>query len=68
MHWFVFQVLCYLSLDLNFENGADDGQHVANDDEEVPAIHKLKLVRPRHLFAAVVVAEVCVLLFTTRGS
>lgn len=36
--------VCYLSLDLNLENGTDDGQHVANDDEEVPAVHKLKLV------------------------
>lgn len=44
MHCFVFQSLHYLSLDLNLENGTDDAQRVADDDEDVPAVHKLKLV------------------------
>lgn len=34
----------YLSLDLYLENGANDGQYVINNDEDIPTIHKLKLV------------------------
>lgn len=68
MHWFVFQSLHYLSLDLDLENGTDDAQRVADDDEDVPAVHKLKLVWPRDHFPAMVLAVVCVLLFTTQGS
>lgn len=34
----------YLSLDLYLENGANDGQCVADDDQDIPTIHKLQLV------------------------
>lgn len=34
----------YLILDLYFQDGAGDAQCVADDDEDVPAAHKLQLV------------------------
>jgi len=56
----------YLSLDLDLENGADDGQDVADYDEDVPAVQKLQLVGPRDSITTFFLAVDRVLLFTTQ--
>lgn len=58
----------YLRLDLYLENGANDGQCVANNDEDIPPVQKLELVEPWDFFTAMVPAVECVLLFTTQGN
>ena len=35
----------YLGLDLYLQNGAYDGQCVADNDQDVPTVHKLQPVR-----------------------
>lgn len=67
MDQFVIANPHYLRLDLYLENGANDGQCVANNDEDIPAIQKLKLVQPWDFFTATVPAVECVLLFRTQG-
>lgn len=46
--------LCLYS---DFERRPSDGQRVAHDDEDVPAVHKLHAVRPRHNLVVVGVEE-----------
>lgn len=42
------RLVLYLDLDGDFEHRAGDGENVANDDEDVPAVNKLHPVRPTH--------------------
>lgn len=58
----------YLVLDLYFQDGADDAQRVADDDEDVPAAHKLQLVGPGGVFPAAIPAVLAVLLVTARAA
>lgn len=55
--------LCLYS---DFERQPSDGQRVAHDDEDVPAVHKLHAVRPRHNLVVVGVEE-CVELLRERN-
>lgn len=52
----------HLGLDLYFENWADDGKSVTDNNQDIPAAHKLQLVRPWNLFTSVIPAVECVLL------
>lgn len=56
----------YLSLDLDLQNGANDGERVADDDQNVPTVHKLQLVRHWDFFIAEVSAVECVRLVKTK--
>ena len=51
-----FHDLHYLCLDLHLQDGAHDGQQVADDNEQVPAIQELALVLIAE-FAIVVLLE-----------
>lgn len=64
----VARVGAYLVLDLYFQDGADDAQRVADDDEDVPAAHKLHLVGPGGVFPAAVPAVLAVFLVTAHGA
>lgn len=55
-----------LCLNSDFECRPGDGQRVAHDDEDVPAVHKLHAVRPRHNLVVVGVEE-CVELLHERN-
>lgn len=46
-----------LGLNSNFKGRTSDGQRVAHDDEDVPAVHKLQAVWPGHHFIEVSVEE-----------
>jgi len=52
----------YLGLDPNFDEAADDGEHVADDEQDVPAVDELHSVAPAHAAAEAALKETHVLL------
>lgn len=57
---------CHLCLDFYLENGTCDGERVTDDDEDVPAAHKVQLVWPWNLFAAASATEAAILLLENQ--
>lgn len=55
--------LYYLWLNPNFNEAADDGEHVANDEQNIPAIDELHSVSPGYTAAKFVFEKLHILLF-----
>lgn len=60
--WSFFSDNYYLRLDPNFDEAADDGEHVADDEQNIPAIDELHSVSPAHTAAKFVFEKLHVLL------
>lgn len=52
----------YLGLDSNLNEAADDGEHVADDEQDVPTVDELHPVSPAHTPAKPVFEELHILL------
>lgn len=56
----------YLGLDPNFDEAAYNGEHVADDEQEIPAVDELHPVSPAHTAAKFVFEKLHVLLIRRR--
>lgn len=52
----------YLGLDPNLDEAADDGEHVADDEQNIPAVDELHSVSPAHTAPEFVFEKLHVLL------
>ncbi len=52
----------YLGLDPNFDEAADDGEQVADNEQDVPAVDELHSVSPAHTASQLVFEKLNVLL------
>lgn len=52
----------YLRLNPNFDEAADDGEHVADDEQDIPAVDELHPVAPAHGAAKLVFEKLHILL------
>lgn len=57
---------CYLGLDPNFDEAAYNGEHVADDEQDIPAVDELHPVSPAHTAAKFVFEKLHVLLIKRR--
>lgn len=59
--------LCYLGLNPDFDEAADDGEHVAHDEQNIPAVDELHPVSPAHTATQFVFEVLHVLLGKETG-
>lgn len=59
-------LVSYLELDGDFEHWASDGEDIADDDEDVPAVNEFHPIRPTHLLPIMLQKESGVLLEITH--
>lgn len=58
---------CYLGLYPNFDEAADDGERVTDDEQNIPAVDELHPVSPAHAAAQFVFEKLHVLLGKEMG-